>query len=68
MCFLSLNIADLTLALYELINLNGVSTRLGLFYADRLRNFIHCTFIYTFFVDVSKESFTHSYMISSILI
>ena len=34
-----------------LINFNVMSTRLGLFYAQKLGNCVHCTFIFTFFVD-----------------
>ena len=33
-----------------LINFNGMSTRQGLFYALRLENYVHCMFIFTFFV------------------
>ena len=33
-----------------LIDFNGMSSRLGLFYDKRLGNWTHCTFIYRFFV------------------
>ena len=33
-----------------LINFNSMSTHLGLLYALKLGNLVHCTFIFTFFV------------------
>ena len=44
-----------------------MSTRLGLFYADKLGNCVHCTFIFAFFVLFHKGSFAHSYVISNII-
>ena len=32
-----------------LIDFNDISTRLMLFYAERLGNYVNCTFIFTFF-------------------
>ena len=39
------------------INCNGVSTRFGLFYTEKLRNHVRCTFIFTFFVLFLKSCF-----------
>ena len=38
-----------SLLINEFIDFNGSSTRLVLFYTNRLGNRVHCTFIYTFF-------------------
>ena len=40
-----------------LIDFNGISTHLGLFYASRLGNHIHCMFIITFLLVVSEDFF-----------
>ena len=37
-----------------LIDFNGMSARLGLFYAERLENCFHCTFIFTFLCSFLK--------------
>ena len=52
-----------------MIDFNGMSNRLGLFYALRLGNHVHCTFMFTFFVVISFKFFggdvgcTQSYQI-----
>ena len=38
----------------------GISTRLGLFYAKRLENRAHCTFIFRHFVSLSFKRFLHT--------
>ena len=35
-----------------MINFNGMSTSLELFYANRLENHVHCTFIFAIFVKI----------------
>ena len=40
-----------------LIDFNGMSICQGIFYALRLRNQIHCLFIFTFFVSLFLKSF-----------
>ena len=37
-------------ALDKMIDFNGMSTHLGLFYAHKFGNYVYCTFIFTFFV------------------
>ena len=40
---------------------NGISTHLGVFYANRLGHHVHCTFIFTSFINlVFKRFFAHS--------
>ena len=40
-----------------MIDFNGISTLLGLFYSSRLENHIHCMFIFTFFMQLFLKSF-----------
>ena len=53
-----------------MVDFNGMTITLGLFYAKRLGNRVHCMFIFTFFVHLflSGFVFAHGYMISSISI
>ena len=46
--FYSLSIPFLRMV-NRLIGFNGMSTLVGLFYASRFENYIHCKFIFTFF-------------------
>ena len=47
-----------------MIDFNGKSTRIELFYTDRLGNHLHCIFIFTFFVLLFK-SFHFNYVLNS---
>ena len=40
-----------------MIDFNGMSTSLELFYVKRLGNCVHCTFIFAFFVELFLKSF-----------
>ena len=44
-----------------LIDFNDMSTCLGLFYAEKLENCVHCTFIITFFVQLFLKRFCFWY-------
>ena len=35
-----------------LVDFNGISILLGLFYTQKIGRYIHCTFMFTFFVDL----------------
>ena len=50
----------------RLIDFKVISTRLGLFYANRLGNHVHCTFISTFLFSFIKGIFTRFYRKSMI--
>ena len=41
----------------DMINFNGMLFRLGLFYAEKLGNCIHCTFIFTLFMPLFLKMF-----------
>ena len=47
-------------------HISTVSTCLGLFYASRFGNCVHCTFIFTFLCRCLLKDFIRSYVISSI--
>ena len=40
-----------------MIDFNSISTRLKLFYADWLRNCVHCIFTFTFFAQLFLKNF-----------
>ena len=63
--FFALSICKISL-LRWLIDFKSMSSLLGLFYAKRLGNCVHCTFIFILFCIVSKKFLAHGYMISSI--
>ena len=47
------------------INVNGMSTRLELFYAKRLGNCVHCTFIFTVWYSFFLRGFFFLYIVLS---
>ena len=49
-----------------LLDINAMSTLLVLFYAQRLGNCTHCTFLFTYFVYYRKSFFRKGYIISSV--